>query len=140
MTDKDLKFTTAKDFVEPETDPKGQVIDEIDNNDIYRLEDGKSYSKDDIIKVERKEYHQVTHYLNREIPVSDIIEEFGSLMRFEKGLYQQWDNKDYDSELGDQVFEFLANYDYERFEDLWTDRKGGYDVDEDIVDEFTYNE
>ena len=122
-----------------ETDNKGQVVSEIDNNDTYRLEDGKAYSKDDVLKLETKEYHQTTHYLNREIPVSDIIEEFGSLMQFEKGLYADWSNEE-ERELADQVNDFVQQYDYERHEDCWTFYKGGYDVDEDIVDEFTITE
>jgi hypothetical protein len=126
MTDKDLKFTTAGDVVNPPT---------------YKLEDGTEYKADDYIKVETREHHQTTHYLNREIAVSDIIEEFGDLPTFEKGLYFDYNNyqnaSDEDKELADRVQDFVREHDYERHEDLWTDRKGGYDVDDEIVKEFT---
>ena len=60
------------------------------NAGVVRTEDGTAYPKDGYIKVETREYHQTTHYLNRQIAVSDIIEEFGSLPNFEKGLYFDW--------------------------------------------------
>jgi len=150
MTDKDLKFTTAKDFMEPERDNKGQVVSEIDkmtpeesdkNAGVVRLEDGTAYPLDGYIKVETREYHQTTHYLNRQIAVEDIISEFGDLPTFEKGLYFDWNNyqnaSDEDKELADKVQEFVDQHDYDREEDCWTMNKGGYDVDSEIVNEFT---
>ena len=126
MTDKDLKFTTAKDFVDPP---------------IYKLEDGTEYKADDFLKVETREYHQTTHYLNRQIAVSDIIDEFGDLPTFEKGLYFDWsiyqNASDEDKELADKVQTFVDEHDYDREEDCWTMNKGGYDVDCEIVNEFT---
>jgi|SRR6056300_511349 len=115
-------------------------VEEDKNADVVRLEDGTAYPKNGYIKVETKEYHQTTHYINREISVKDIIDEFGSLVNFEKGLYFDWNDKnntDEDRELADKVSDFVSDHDYERHEDLWTDRKGGYDVDVDIVDDFT---
>jgi len=105
--------------------------------DSYKLEDGTEYNPGDALKFETREYHQTTHYINREIPVDDIIEEFGNLVNFEKACYQSYKDDDYDSELDDKYWEFVQQYDYERHEDLWTDRKGGYDVDSEIVNEFT---
>ncbi len=110
-------------------------------SDTYKLEDGTEYNSDDYIKVETREYHQTTHYLNRQIAVSDIIKEFGDLPTFEKGLY--FDCNDYhkssqeDKELADKVQEFVSEHDYDREEDCWTMNKGGYDVDAEIVDKFT---
>ena len=115
-------------------------VEEDKNADVVRLEDGTAYPKNGYIKVETKEYHQTTHYINREISVKDIIDEFGSLVNFEKGLYFDWNDKnntDEDRELADKVSDFVSDHDYERHEDLWTDRKGGYDVDVNIVDDFT---
>jgi hypothetical protein len=43
------------------------------NAGVARLEDGTAYPLDGYIKVETKEYHQTTHYLNRQIAVEDII-------------------------------------------------------------------
>ena len=87
-------------------------------SEVHKLEDGTEYKSDDYIKVETKEYHQTTHYLNRQIAVSDIIEEFGDLPTFEKGLYFDW--KDYhsasdeDKELADKLWNYtlqtLSNY------------------------------
>jgi len=110
-------------------------------SEAYKLEDGTEYKSDDYIKVETREYHQTTHYLNRQIAVEDIINEFGDLPTFEKGLYFDWSNyqnaSDEDKELADKVQEFVDEHDYDREEDCWTMNKGGYDVDREIVDEFT---
>ena len=111
------------------------------NADVVRLEDGTAYSKDGYIKVETREYHQTTHYLNRQIAIEDILEEFGDLSTFEKGLYFNWSEyhkaSDEDKELADKVQTFVDEHDYDREEDCWTMNKGGYDVDSEIVNEFT---
>ena len=91
----------------------------------------------DTIKLETREYHQSTHYLNREIPKEDIIEAFGSVQKFEDAIYQDYESDDYDAELADKVWDFVNEYDYERVVDEWTHRKGGYDGDDEIVEEFT---
>ena len=110
-------------------------------SDNYKLEDGTEYKRGSTLKVEQREYHQSTHYLNKHISVDDIIDEFGSLQNFEKGLYFDYSNyqnaSDEDKELADKVSDFVSEHDYERHEDLWTDRKGGYDVECEIVKEFT---
>jgi hypothetical protein len=111
------------------------------NAGVVRTEDGTAYPLDGYIKVETKEYHQTTHYLNRQIAVEDIINEFGSLPNFEKGLYFDWStyhnaSEEY-KELADKVQQFVDEHDYDREEDCWTMNKGGYDVDTEIVDEFT---
>jgi len=116
-------------------------VEEDKNADVVRLEDGTPYSKDGYIKVETREYHQTTHYLNRQIAVEDIINEFGDLPTFEKGLYFDWnsyqDASEEDKELADRVQQFVDEHDYDREEDCWTMNKGGYDVDSEIVNEFT---
>jgi len=128
MTDKDLKFTTAKDFVEPTMTPE----ENDKNSGVVRLENGTAYPLEGYIKVETREYHQTTHYLNRQIAVSDIIEE---------GLYFNWNDyhkaSQEDKDLADKVQEFVDQHDYDREEDCWTMNKGGYDVDTEIVNEFT---
>jgi len=111
------------------------------NADVVRTKDGTAYPKDGYIKVETREYHQTTHYLNREISVEDIINEFGDLPTFEKGLYFNWNDyhkaSQEDKDLADKVQEFVDEHDYDREEDCWTMNKGGYDVDSEIVKEFT---
>jgi len=124
------------DNVKPMT-PK----EEDKNADVVRLEDGTAYPLDGYIKVETREYHQTTHYLNRQIAVEDIINEFGDLPTFEKGLYFDWSTyhnaSEEDKELADKVQQFVDEHDYDREEDCWTMNKGGYDVDTEIVNEFT---
>ena len=133
-----------------ERDNKGQLLSEIDkmtpleedkNAAVVRLEDGTAYPLDGYIKVETREYHQTTHYLNRQIAVEDILQEFGNLPTFEKGLYFDWnsyqDATEEDKELADRVQQFVDEHDYDREEDCWTMNKGGYDVDTEIVNEFT---
>lgn len=111
------------------------------NAGVARLKDGTVYSFDSFIKVETREYHQSTHYLNREINVQDIIEQFGDLTTFEKYLYFDYSKlndatKD-EQELYDKVHDFVDQHDYNREEDCWTMSKGGYDVENEIVKEFT---
>jgi len=126
MTDKDLKFTTAEDFVDP---PK------------YKLEDGTEYKPGDTIKLEEREYHQSTHYLNTYIAVDYVIYAFCSLKKYKKGLYFNWNEystaSDEDKELADKVQEYVGQLDYERHEDTWTINKGGFETDFEIVNEFT---
>ena len=111
------------------------------NAGVVRTEDGTAYPKDGYLKVETREYHQTTHYLNREIAIEDILEEFGDLPTFEKGLYFDWNDyhkaSQEDKDLADKVQEFVDQHDYDREEDCWTMNKGGYDVDSEIVKEFT---
>jgi len=112
------------------------------NAGVARLEDGTAYSiADGFLKVETREYHQTTHYLNRQIAVEDIINEFGDLITFEKGLYFDWSTyhnaSEEDKELADKVQQFVDEHDYDREEDCWTMNKGGYDVDTEIVKNFT---
>ena len=116
-------------------------VEEDKTAEVVRLEDGTAYPKDGYIKVETREYHQTTHYLNRQIAVEDILQEFGDLPTFEKGLYFDWnsyqDATEEDKELADRVQQFVDEHDYDREEDCWTMNKGGYDVDTEIVQEFT---
>lgn len=111
------------------------------NAGVARLEDGTVYSISDYIKVETREYHQTTHYLNRQISVKDIIEKFGDLATFEKYLnfdYNKWNEvTKEEQDLVDKVSDFINDHDYDREEDCWTMSKGGFDVETEIVEEFT---
>ena len=75
--------------------------------------------------VKKYEYHQLTSTLTYEIDDKDIIEEFGSLETFEDECAKE----------SDKFWEFVCDYDYDREDDLWTDRKGGYDVEWEIESE-----
>ena len=110
-------------------------------SDKYKLEDGTEYKPGDTLKVEEREYHQSIHYLNKHVDVDEVIERFGSLQNFEKGLYFDWREyhsaSDEDKKLCDEVQEFMGEHDYERHEDTWTINKGGFDTESEIVTEFT---
>lgn len=114
----------SEDIMTPEENDK--------NSDVARFENGKAISLQDDIVLEKREYHQMTSYFTYKIPVQDIVDEFGDIPTFEKACYQNYENDDYDGELDDKYFEFIQNYDYDREDDLWTDRKGGYDIDYEI--------
>ena len=75
--------------------------------------------------VTRTEYHQLTSTFTYNVDNQEIIDNFGSLETFMAELY----------DCTDQFHEFIMEYDYDRDDDLWTDRKGGYEVDWDIVDD-----
>jgi hypothetical protein len=111
------------------------------NAGVARLADGTVYPIESYIKLETREYHQTTHYLNRQISIKDIIEQFGDLSTFEKGLnfdYNNWkDATKEEQDLVDKVNDFVNDHDYDREEDCWTMSKGGFDVENEIVDEFT---
>lgn len=69
------------------------------------------------------EYHQMTSTLTYDIDDEDIIEKFGSLGTFEDAMVDETD----------EFFEFInSGLDYNREDDIWTERKGGYEVDYEI--------
>ena len=69
------------------------------------------------------EYHQMTSTLTYDIDNDIIIDEFGTLEQFEAEM----------AEETDKFFEFMnSGFDYDREDDIWTERKGGYEVDFEI--------
>lgn len=94
------------------------------------------------MQVIKKEFHQVTSEFTYEIPDDDIIETFGSLERFQEIVSHMavgWDadpqgDQPTDEET-DAFIDFFANYDYDRYDDWVTDRKGGYDVSYEVGEE-----
>ena len=73
--------------------------------------------------VKQIEYHQMTSTLTYDIDNDLIIDEFGSLEQFEAEM----------AEGTDGFYEFInSGFDYDREDDIWTDRKGGYEVDYEI--------
>ena len=86
------------------------------------------------VTIQRIEYHQVHSYMTYEIEEQDIIEEFGSVHRFQDiGFSIDDEFYEPDEEVSeediDQFIEFVGNYDYDREDDWFSDRKGGYDVE-----------
>lgn len=75
--------------------------------------------------VKKVEYHQVNSEFTYDLDDEDIIEEFGSLEAFEEAY----------AEETDEFWEFVNQHDYDREDDWWTDRKGGYDVTWEIVED-----
>lgn len=95
------------------------------------------------MKFIKKEHHQVISSLIYEIPDEDVINTFGSIERF-KEIVSHMDPDEWgESPVGDEPSEdeynnfcdFIENYDYDREDDWWTDRKGGYDVTYEIPED-----
>lgn len=86
------------------------------------------------MKIIKTEHHQVNSEFTYDIPDKDIIEKFGSVERFQEILSHMgtdWDVPNGEpptDEEGDLFIEFFEDYSYDRYDDWWTDRKGGYDV------------
>ena len=72
--------------------------------------------------IERKEYHQMTSTMTYDIEDAEIIEQFGDMESFLEHFYEETD----------EFNEFMMDFDYDREDDLWTDRKGGYEVEWEI--------
>lgn len=96
------------------------------------------------MKIDRIEYHQVHSYMTYDIPDEDIIEIFGSVDRFKEIVSHNsigFRSDPYGEEPTDEEQDafndlfFSGDYDYEREDDWWSDRKGGYEVDYQIGDE-----
>ena len=75
--------------------------------------------------IEKREYHQMTSTFTYDVPEEEIINTFGSVESFMKH-YER---------VSDEFFDFMCDFDYDREDDLWTDRKGGYEIDWEIEDE-----
>lgn len=75
--------------------------------------------------IEKREYHQATSTFTYDVPEEEIINTFGSVDSF----------MDHYAEETDEFNEFMWEFDYDREDDLWTDRKGGYEVDWEIKDD-----
>ena len=87
------------------------------------------------MKVVKTEIHTVNSEFTYDIPDEDIIERFGSLERFEEIVSHNGDGwseppggEPPSDEENDLFIEFLEDYDYDRYDDWVSDRKGGYDV------------
>ena len=69
--------------------------------------------------IKKIEYHSVHSHLTYDIDEADIVDEFGSVEAFEKHFEEE----------SDDFYEFVSSYDYDREDDWFSDRKGGYDVE-----------
>jgi len=66
----------------------------------------------------------MTSTLTYDVPEDAIIEIFGSMESFTENC----------NEESDLFWGFMCDFDYDREDDLWTDRKGGYDVEWELED------
>mgnify|MGYP003624719347 CR=1 FL=1 len=72
--------------------------------------------------IERREHHQLIAFFTYEIADEDIIEKWGSVSALEDLLYEHHDD----------AVEWMDDFGFDRYDDLWTDRKGGYEIDWEI--------
>ena len=85
----------------------------------------------------KTEWHQVASEFKYDVDDEFIIRDFSSVQRFKEILShqeQQFGSKiepigeEPTDEENDKFWEFVSECDYEREDDWWTDRKGGYEV------------
>ena len=95
------------------------------------------------MRFKRLEHHSVTSEYIYDLPEQHIIETFGSLKRFEEIISHRneggWPNTPAEGEPTNEeedtlFWEFFDNYDYDREDDWWSERKGGYEVTYEIPD------
>ena len=95
------------------------------------------------IKFDVTEWHQVASIKTYEIDDEMAIEVFGSVERLmEVATWQEQPmfgavepvGEEPTEDENDSFWELTTNYDYDRYDDWWTDRKGGYEVTVDNVE------
>ena len=69
--------------------------------------------------IKKVEYHTVHSHFTYDIDEEDIIAEFGSVEEFQKHFEDETD----------EFYEFVMDYGYDREDDWFSDRKGGYEVE-----------
>ena len=96
------------------------------------------------MQFKRIEYHTVHSHFDYDIPDDDIIASWGSIERFRQVVSHMNHSSDWDdqpfgepptNEEEDLWFEFFENYSYDREDDWFSDRKGGYDVSYQVIDD-----
>ena len=94
------------------------------------------------MKIIKNEEHQLSRTFTYDIPDEDIERVFGSVERLKEIISHNtsgWDNEpvgeEPTDEEADSFYDFFADYDCEIEDDLWTDRKGGYEVSYGLGDE-----
>ena len=94
------------------------------------------------MKIIKNEEHRLTRSFIYDIPDAVIEETFGSIQRFKEIISHNtsgWDNEPEGDEPTDEeadlFYDFFADYDYDLEDDIWTDRKGGYETSYELGDE-----
>lgn len=94
------------------------------------------------MKIVKNEEHKLTRSFTYDIPDEAIQNAFGSIERFKEIVSHNNDGWNVDvigeeptDEEADLFYDFLADYDFELEDDIWTDRKGGYETSYELGDE-----
>jgi hypothetical protein len=92
------------------------------------------------MKFVKKEYHQVISYFNYDFDEEELAKVFGSVERFLEIATHESDDIESEGEEPtdeerDTFIDFINDADYERDDDWWTDRKGGYEVNFELGEE-----
>ena len=93
------------------------------------------------IKLKKIEYHSVHSHFTYDIPEESVIETFGSVQRFNEIISHLGNDWPASEKIGepptdeedDKLMDFLSEIDYEREEDWFSDRKGGYEISYEIM-------
>ena len=94
------------------------------------------------MKIIKNEEHRLTRSFTYDIPDEAIEAAFGSIQRFKEIISHNtsgWDNnpegEEPTDEEADLFYDFFADYDYDLEDDIWTDRKGGYETSYELGNE-----
>jgi hypothetical protein len=96
------------------------------------------------MKVEVTEWHQVSSHKTYDWDDDMVIEMFGSVDRLREIISHQEqqmfggmdpEGEEPTDEETDKFWELTWESDYDREDDWWTDRKGGYDVTARVLDD-----
>ena len=94
------------------------------------------------MKIIKNEEHRLTRSFIYDIPEEAIEKAFGSIERFKEIISHNTDGWNVEvigeeptDEEADIFYDFFADYDYELEDDIWTDRKGGYETNYELGDE-----
>lgn len=89
------------------------------------------------MKFSKTEWHSVASEFKYDISDEEIINEFGSIQRFKEIISHQAQEtfggiepkgEAPTDEESDKFWDFVGQLDYDREDDWYTDRKGGYEV------------
>ena len=94
------------------------------------------------MKIIKNEEHQLTRTFTYDIPDEAIEATFGSIQRFKEiishntsGWSVETEGDEPTDEESDLFYDFFADYDFELEDDIWTDRKGGYETSYELGDD-----
>lgn len=94
------------------------------------------------MKIIKNEEHKLTRSFTYNIPDEAIEETFGSIERFKEIISHNTDGWNVEiigeeptDEEADAFYDFFAYHDYDVEDDVWTDRKGGYETSYELGDQ-----